>query len=522
VIKQICLLFLILLAGCRSQEKPPSNTLRISFSCYPSTMDPRKSGDFTSSTLICLVFDGLTRCLPDGSPENALAEKIDISKDQLTYTFHLRPSTWSDGHAVTAFDFEQSWKQALDPKLPSVCAYLFYPIKNAEKAVQNLVELDEVGIRAIDDLTLEVTLERPTPYFLSLTSFPSFLPVPQHRVAEMDGIISKERTINGPYTIKKAVFQSLIILEKNKNYWNADALKIEEIQIHIINSESTAYHMFECGELDWIGGILAPISPDALSAVKDRAIYTPMSASTFFTFNTVRPPFNNLHLRKAFCMAIDRHEIAREILPQTQIIATRCIPPSLAGGENRDILPSFDPEQAKIHLQLGLQEVGETVESLSPVILHFRSGIVDRNIAQIIQRKWKDILGVDVLLVETDFKTHKEILHARKYEVAIANWVAQYHDPANILERFKTPTNAKNYPAWNHPQYAHLIQQLQQEFEPQKRRPLIEQAEDLLAQELPILPIYHWSSPSLCSQRLQNMQTTPSGGVLFERSYLVN
>lgn len=482
-------------------------------------MDPRKSGDFTSATMISLVFEGLTRCLPDGTSEPALAERIDVSEDLLTYTFHMRESFWTDGKPVTAYDFEKTWKQALDPEFPSVCAYLFYPIKNAENAVHQTVSLDEVGIEALDPLTLKVTLERPTPYFISLTAFPSFLPVPQHRLAEMDGIINSNRVVNGPFSIGKVTPHALIVLEKNKNYWNPSEQKLNEIQISIIGSESTAYSMFEKGELDWLGGILAPISPDALASteVQEKAIYSPMSASTFFCFNVGAAPFSNKNIRKAFSLAVDRDEIAREILPNSQVPASRCLPPTLCDGENRDILPHYDPAAAQAYFHLGVQELGKPVEQ---VVLHFRGGVVDRNIAQVVQRKWEEVLGIEVQLVQTDFKTHKDFLHSRKYSVALANWVAQYHDPANILERFKNPSNAKNYSGWENLEFSSLIEEVQDELNPEIRTALIHRAEDLLAEDLPILPIYHWSSPSLCASRLHNVQTTPSGGVLFERSWV--
>ena len=474
--------------------------------------------------MVSLIYDGLTRCLPDGSSEPGIAESFEISPDGKTYTFHLRKAFWSDGVQVTASDFEKTWKQMLDPSVPSLCAYLFYPIKNAEAAYHQTKSLDEVCIRALDDQTLEVILERKTPYFLSLTSFPSFYPAPQHKLEELDNPLSPPTTVSGPFIIKKIAAQSSIILEKNPHYWNAKELKLEAIHIGIIPNETTSFAMFERGELDWLGGILSPISTDALASesAQKKAHYFPMSASTFFTFNTGIKPFSNEHIRKAFSLSVDREKIAKEILPTNQVSTTRCIPPALCNGKNGNILPAYDPELAREHLRIGLKELGKTIDEIAPITLHFRTGAVDRMIAQVVQREWKDVLGIDVELVQTDFKSHKDILHSRTYQIAISNWVAQYHDPINILERFKNPSNAKNYAEWDNQEFALLIDQAAESTDEREREHLLELAEELMAEHLPILPIYHWSNPSLCSSRLQNIHTTPSGGVLFERCWISN
>ncbi len=520
---KLLLRFIILAAvGCNSPDPPPPGILRISFSIQPVTIDPRKSGDVTSATLICLVYEGLTRCSPDGFSELAIAERVEISEDRKTYLFHLRKSFWSDGHPVRASDFEKSWKKMLDPTFPTLCAYLFYPILNAEAAFQGKKSIEDLGIKVIDDNTLEVTLERPTPYFLSLTSFPSFLPVPQHRIKDIDKPFSKDLATNGPFYIDKIVPQSSIVLRKSPTFWNAGNVRLKGIDISIISNETTSLEMFQRGDLDWIGGIVAPISPDALAslATQKKLHYFPMAATTFCTFNTKSEIFKNENMRKAFSFAIDREEIAREILPADQIPATRCIPPALCGGKNRKIFPLFNLIKARVHLEQGLAELGKIIEEINPVTLHFRSGAVDRMIAQVIQRKWKDVLGVDINLAQMDFKTHKDFLHRREYQIALANWVAQYQDPINILERFKDPKNAKNYPGWNDSEFASLIDRIQSALDLDERNQRIEQAEDLIAERLPLLPIYHWYSPNLTHPRVHNLCTIPSGGVLFERAWI--
>ncbi len=195
--KFILVILTILFSACNSPPKEPL-LLRLAFNAPPTTLDPRKSGDFISSTLICLIYEGLTRCAPGGGLKAALAEKIEISPDGLIYTFTLRPSHWSDGHPVTAFDFEKSWKEIINPSFASPAAYLLFPIKNAEKIAKGELGIEEVGIQAKDARTFRVELERPTPYFLSLTAFPLLLPAPLH-LEQASGDVS-----NGPLPDRKA------------------------------------------------------------------------------------------------------------------------------------------------------------------------------------------------------------------------------------------------------------------------------------------------------------------------------
>jgi oligopeptide transport system substrate-binding protein len=519
------LIFLsIFLVGCSNQTSPPKQTLRISFAIFPCTIDPRKSGDIVSSTLACLLYDGLTRCLPDGSSEPALAERIEVSADQKIYTFHLKQTFWSDGTLVTAHDFEKTWKQHLNPKFPSLCAYLFYPILNAEKAYHEIGSINDVGIKALDDLTLRVVLERPTPYFLSLTSFPSFLPVPQHCLSKVDSNEFTDKIFNGPFVLESATPNASLLLKKNPHYWNLENVFIEKIQVSVIPNEVTAFSLFERGELDWLGGVLSPISQDAFMAPENtkKVSYFPMSATTFCTFNTTTTPFSNKNIRKAFAHAIDRSIFANQVLLTKQVEAHRCIPPALCKGIDRNILPVYDPKLAKDFLEKGLEELGISKGNLGPITLSFRNGPTDKVVAQVIQRKWQEVLGVEVNLSQLDFNSLRGILHSRTYSVALTNWIAQYHDPLNIIERFKSPSNAKNYPGWDCLEFDQIVDNIQNELNLEIRNTYINYAEDLIVEELPILPIYHWKNPSLCHPRLRNMHTTPSGGVLFEKCYLAD
>ena len=495
-----------------------ANYLRIRIANDPTTLDPRKSSDFISATLVCLLYEGLTRYLPDGGVEMGVANSVEISENGKKYVFHLRKTYWSDGFPVTAYDFEKTWKQVLDPNQPSVCSYLFYHILHAEKVICGEKNLEEVGIRAIDESTLEILLERPTPYFLSLTAFPNFLPIPQHRTGPIDHS-SNEWISNGPFVLDRMTSHSILSLRKNQSFWRADTTRLEGIAFFIIPNDMTALEMFERKELDWLGGYICPIPSEALPFLQERLRYFPMTASTFCTFNTQCVPFSNKNIRKAFNFATNREEIAKEINPVQQIFAGRYIPPALCDGKNKVLFPPFDPRKAKEHLEKGLLELGK--KNLS-VTIRYRNGMSDEKLVQILKEMWETSLGVKVNLLQSDQKTHKESLHKRTYEIAIASWIAQYPDRLNILERFKSKSNAKNYCAWENQEFVHLLELSQETEDMHKRIELLETAEEILAEETPIVPLYHWSQPSLTNPRLRNVHATPSGGILFERCWLMD
>ena len=513
--KKFFLLFLLILEAACSTHKAPS-TLRISFNVFPCTIDPRKSGDFASSTLICLIYEGLTRCLPDGSSEPAIAERVEISPDMRVYTFFLRRSVWSNGEPVTAFDFESSWKKIIDPDFPALCAYLFYPIKNCESVLKREKPISELGIHALDEYTLVVELERPTPYFLSLTAFPSFLPIPS-KLAESDLDLMEYAVTNGPFRVAKMATNSEITLVKSESFWNRSKIHLDQIQIQIVFDETTALQMFERDELDWVGGAFSPIPTDAFESLKQKGNlhFFPMAATTFCTFNTDLFPMDCMKLRQAMSYAIDRNEIVEKIAQMGQLPATRCIPPSLMDGADKVLYPAHDPIQAKTLFKEAMEEL--KLSKFPSLTLLYRSAQIDALIAQTLQKQWRETLGIEINLLQTDFKTHKEKLHHRNYELSLSNWISQFNDPINILERFKMRENPKNYPSWENGQFIQLLGEAADESEPQKYRELIEEAEAIFAFEMPLAPIYHWSHPSLFHKRLKNIHTTPSGGVLFER-----
>ena len=449
--RKFALLFALLgclIVSCNPFPKKSKQILRVNFPTDPPTLDPRKGGDPISSTVQFMIFEGLTRMTKHSSTELALAEKITVSDDQTVYTFFLRKTYWTDGCLVTAHDFETAWKKMMDPSFPCPNANLLYPIKNAKAAKDGKVPLDEMGVKALDTHTLEVTLEGPTPYFLELTSFCVFCPVPSHIVEKYPAWadkVSSSLVTNGPFTLKTWKHQNKMVLEKNPIYWDADDVQLNQIQISFIDNEMTALQLYESKELDFLGTPFTPIPLDSLQDLKQRGMLQikPLGATTYCSFNTNRYPFNNADIRKAFSYAINREIIVKHMTQLNEEVATSPIPSILKFKDNSPFFEDGDDQKACLHLRKGLAELGLTVSDLSHLTFMYMEGESPKKMAQTLQQQWLETLGVKVNLECFTFKVYLDKLVHRAYDFAFTRFVIQYNDIMNILDLYKFKENPK-------------------------------------------------------------------------------
>ena len=498
--------------------------LNISIRHDPPTMDPRKGGDEISSAFHFMLFEGLTRLMPDGSVSLAQAESIDISNDKKHYTFHLRDAVWSDGSPVTAYDFEKSWKDILNPDFPSSNAHLLYPIKNADAAKKGLVPLNAVGIKATDAKTLEVELIRPTPYFLELISFCVFFPINQEMERKDHNWAFHANShflSNGFYVLKKWKHNGEVTLEKNPNYWNPEEVSLEGIHVIIIANETTTLQMYERGSLDLIAQYLSPLPIDALPQLKKLGVLhaTPMGGSTLCAFNTLKVPFCNKKIRQAFSIAMNRSDIVNAITQLDEIPAFGTIPPVLKKNKNRAFFQDSDVSKAKELLQLGLEELGIKAKDLD-LTYHYTTSELDHKIAQALQQQWETGLGVKVKLANVERKILLDKLITRSYSMAQTTWYAQYSDQMNLLERYISCSNVKNYAHWENPRFIDLINQSFLASTPDERLAILEQAEEIITDDVPISPIYHKNAITLLKPHVKNVKYTPIGNLCFEQLLL--
>lgn len=485
------------LIGCAPHSAAPLSQVRLNLKHEPPTLDPRKGGDIISSQLQFLLFEGLVRLNADHTLSLAQAKSVEVSADGLTYTFKLRGTSWSNGMPVTAQDFEKAWKDSLNPHFPSPNAFLFYPIKNAAKAKEGILAIDEIGVTALDALTLEVRLEKPIPYLLELLSFCSFFPICS-AIEAQDLKWAHEAgphfVTNGPFALKEWKHHNELIAVKNSHYWNAAMPRPDRLHFSMIGDEMTALHLFEQGSLDMIGEPFCPLPLEAIASLKvSGSLKThPIGATTFVTFNLEQVPFNNKKIRKAFSLAINREALIQNILNTGELPAWSIIPPVLTQDTHDAFFHDNDKVSAQILLKEGLEELGLTKETLPRLTYSYFQSDRHHQIAQALQQQWKQVLDLDVHLETMEFKILMDKLCKKDYLFGQSMWAAQYHDPMNIFERFYSKSQTKNYPGWENPLYQNFIDASFYACS-EKRAELLLQAEALFLDEMPLAPLYHWN-----------------------------
>jgi len=502
--------------AAKSESKVPQ-VLRINIHQEPATVDPGIAEDNVSGGITRATFDGLTRLDKDAKPMNSVAQDVKVSEDGLTYTFTLRDSKWSNGEPLTAHDFEFAWKRALDPKTASNYAYQLYYVKNGQKFHTGKGTADEVGVKALDDKTLEVKLENPTPYFLELTAFYTYYPVSK-KVVEANPNWAKEAAThvgNGPFKMTAWEHKSKIVLEKNENYWDKDNVKLEKIEMAMIEDENTELSMFENGELDWAGQPLSQLPTDAIPALKDAGtlVIHPKATMYWYKFNTEKAPFNNAKIRKAFAYAVNRQEIVDNITQAGQVPAMGLLPQTMA-VKPEGYFKDNDVETAKKLLEEGMKELGIT--ELPPITLSYNTVERHKKIAEAVQDQWKKALGVDVKLANKEMKVHLEDMHQGNYQIGRLGWNADFNDPINYMEMYRDKDGGNNDTRWENARYKELIIQSAKETDPEKRKALFAEAEQIFMDEMPVIPIFNDVDVWAQSDKVKGVQVDGLGFVDFK------
>ncbi len=517
----ICLALTLACSGKKTCSDGQKKVLNICFNQPPTSADPRRSGDMITSSSSFMLFDGLTNINNEGNVIPALAERYEISADRKTYTFHLRPSQWSDGTPLTAHDFEYSWKSVLAPNFPSPCSFLFYPIENAQSAKEGSVPPCEIGVKALDDYTFEVKLHKPCPYFLKLISFYTFYPVPKHiDTADTDWYLrpGKDTVCNGPFKVIYWNHSNEIAFEANPKHWNSSSRHLDGITASIITDSNTALQMFEQGKFDWIGDPVSPIPIDALEELKksDCVFSNPIAATVFMPFNTHKFPFNNVNIRKAFSLALDRSSITENIMQMGEQPATRFLPSILASAMQDELLsPTSQHENARMLFNQGCEELGITPEDFPTVRLTAPSMDHYTKIAQAVQQQIQEALPVHIDLDCKALKPVFDDLIKRHFEFGLIMLVAQYQDPMNVFERFMFEMTPKNYPGYENAEYISTIDASFDAPDEEKRNELFCKAEKILAEDMPFTPLFFYNSHSLKKPNIDGIMITAINSLHF-------
>lgn len=500
-------------AAAKSELKPEAETqfqtgareFVLVISGEPETLDPGKSRGVNESKVIDELFEGLTE-YPKGRGPMApgAAERWDVSPDGKTYTFHLRKDgKWSNGDPVTAEDFRYSWLRVLDKNLASPYAEMLFYIKNGKRYLEGEVtDPAEVGVKVIDPHTLQVDLEYVAPYFLELAAFHTYRPVHKATVeAHGDRWTRPENIVsNGPYKLEEWVPNRHLKLGQNPHYAEKDKLGIEKVTILPIQENSTMVNLFEAGKLDWSGSLDLPaIDIKRLSRRKDYR-EDPYLGTYFYRLNVTRKPFDDPRVRRALAHAIDRDSIEKVI--KGGLTATATFVPPLPGYTSAKGAAEFDPEKAKALLaEAGFPE-GKGFPAFK---LLYNTDQNHKKIAEMVQQMWQKNLGIKVDLTNEEWKVYLKSQTELQYDVSRSGWIGDFHDPMTFLDMWTTG-NGNNNTGWSDTEFDRLIEQAKQEGDAAKRLDILQQAEAILLERGPVVPVYHYARAYLLNPAVKGFE----------------
>jgi oligopeptide transport system substrate-binding protein len=509
-------LFLLVVSSCSHDSSliVSKDRLRVNLGAEPMTLDPRKARNLNAVGLCRVFFEGLTRISREGKAELALAEKVEISSDGKRYVFTLKKAFWSNGDRITAHDFAYSWKQSLSPQFPAPCAENLYAIRGAKEAKEGKIPLEEIGIQVPQEQVLIVELEHAAPYFLEVLASPISFAVPKkaEELGKKWCSDSSEFICSGPFHLKEWKHQDSLLADKNFNYWDEKNVKLSSIFFVMVSPE-VELSLFESGDLDWAGSPFSTLPMDALKNLKEKSLFStaPYSGTVFLRINTSDRLLGLSSLRKALSASINRAFIEKHLLAGGQIAAISFVPPSLLPFQ------TMQREQtAKSLFEEALQEISLRKETLFPFRLFYVSSEINHLVAQTLQRQWKETLGLEVELQAVEAKIFYDSLAKGKYQMALSSWIADINDPINFLEVLKYKEGGANHTGWQNETYIHLLDQSDQVAEREGREKLLQQAQQLLLEEMPIIPIYQASICYLKKKGIEGVYVSPLGHIDFK------
>ena len=465
----------------------------------PETLDPALITGQPEGRIVNALFEGLLRFDRDGIAGPGVASSWELSPDHCVYTFHLRhEARWSDGKQITAADFVDSWRRTLDPVTASAYSYQLFSVKGAEEFANSPLgqtpDFSSVGVRALDEHTLEVMLRQPTPYFLDLCSFPTLYPVRTDLIAKYgdDWVKPGKLVGNGSFILEDWKINDAIHLKRNPLYWDAKNISLRTVEVLPISQANVAYNFYAARQADLIMDKgLAP--PSLLDALKIRPDFhaAPFLGTFFLRFNCAKGPFTDVRVRKAFAMAVNRKRITSKITRAGESDALSFVPPGIPGYE----APKGLPEDVHTARRL-LAEAGYPDGKGFPLTNYLYSeGELNEGVAVELQAMWKEQLGVTVQLARQEWKVYLNSLGSLDFGIARSSWVGDYPDPNTFLDLFLSESG-NNRTGWKNVAYDQMIHDAARaaaDTDPKKRFAIMRRAEEFLVRaEAPISPLFFY------------------------------
>jgi ABC-type oligopeptide transport system substrate-binding subunit len=487
---------------------PADDVLRFNLGAEPEIYDPTFAAGQPDGRVCRLLFEGLTREDPQTlAPRPGQAYRWEMSPDGLTYTFHLRPGIrWSDGSPVTADDFRWSWLRVLKPGNAARYAGLLSPIRNAVAYNQGeLADSNAVGIVAQDDSTLVVTLGEPTAYFLYLTQFYTYLPVPRQAIARHGNRWTRPAHIvsNGAFTLRYWRQNNRFEFARNPLYWDAANVRLAGIVGYTVDDLNTSTNLYKAGVIDWNPSGYIP--SQFIPYLRDYRDFRHGSYQGvyYYSINVTRPPLDNVWVRRALNLAVDRDAIANDLLKRSRAPWGNMTPTGYPGYQHPPGL-RYDPAKARECLAKAGYPDGKGFRKIS---ILFNTSEDHRRIAEAIQAMWKNTLHIEVELTNQEWGSYMGAVTGLQYDVARRSWIGDYLDPNTFLSCWITG-DGNNRSGWSSRRYDGLIRAAAREIDPARRFEILREAEALLLDEGPTLPVYHYSTNELVKPYVRGIYQT--------------
>ena len=515
--------------SCTKQRSIVNEAISINMGPEPKTLDPTLNSLNAVSCYILHAFEGLTKMDSNNNVQAGMAEKWEISEDGLIYTFHLRTNAlWSDGTNVTAKDFEYSWKRSVNPSVAAEYAYMMEIVKNAKEINEGTMNYNELAVKAIDDYTFQVTLANPSPYFLEfIASTGIFMPLREDIINTYgDEWTLKPETyiVNGPYSMTERLIDEKIVFSANKNYYNPNEQVAKKINFILMSEPNTAMSGIKNASIHF--SALEPPSSEIASLKAENLLIENKAIGTYYIeLNITNNALKDKRVRQALSLAIDRNYLVLNVTKGGQVPAGGFIPPTVRGSnstfrvENQEYINNknylANVEKAK---QL-MAEAGYPNGNNFPVLeLKVSPGIYVL-LGEAMQQMWKDNLNIDIKLLQEEFPITLQTLVDKDYEMARMGWTGDYNDPMTMLEVMLSYSGI-NHTGFSNSNYDNLINTARTSADNSVRMNAMKEAEAILLDEMPIIPLYYRTDLFMINPILKNVVLSPLGRHKFNYCYI--
>lgn len=479
----------------------------------PETLDPHKTSTVVESDILLDLLEGLVTYNAKAEIVPGVAESWTISGDGLTYTFKLdRRAFWSNGDPVRASDFVYSFRRLLDPKTGAKYATILYTLKNGEAANKSKAAIETIGARAIDERTLELTLENAAPYFIAQLAHQTGLPVHPPTVERVgkDFVRPENWVSNGAFILKSFVPNDKLVMVKNPRYREADKTRFDQVTVYPLEDRAAALRRFQAGEIQYYNDVPTDQLKFIRANLKDSFRLAPYLGTYYFVFNTRKAPFSDVRVRQALSLVIDREFLAEEIWGGTMLPAYSFVPPGIGnyGAPAEMAGKALSPIEREDNAKALLKEAGYG-PGLKPLTVEIRYNTSENHKATSVALAdmWKP-LNIEVKLVNSDLKSHYALLREKgDFDIARAGWIADYSDPQNFLFLAQGDNIGLNYASYANADYDAVMKKAAQEQDLARRAGLLRQAEEIFLKDVPFIPLMFYGSKTLVSPKITGFET---------------